>query len=68
MYIIISGDINARTGNMKDYIENVDLSHLDLGNLYVSSNFNKTRLSQDSEINMFGKSLIQLCKTHIIHI
>ena len=40
MYIIISGDINARTGNMKDYIENDDLSHLDLGNLYVGSNFN----------------------------
>ena len=68
MYIIISGDINARNGNIKDYIGNDDLSHMDLGNLYVGSNFNKPRLSQDSEINMLGKSLIQLCKTYSIHI
>ena len=49
---------------MKDYIEN----DLNFGKLYGCSSFNNPRLLQESEINMFGKLLIQLCKIHCIHI
>ena len=68
--IVISGDMNARTGTDDDFLIDDRITHLPIGNWYAPSNFNLPRCSRDKPniINGHGKSLLDLCKTHDIHI
>jgi hypothetical protein len=68
--IIISGDYNARTGSLNDYIINDDnkfipsLEDMD----YPSDTFNLPRKSTDDVYNEYGKELMDICCTFGVHI
>ena len=70
IYFLISGDVNACVGNMKDYIANDSIQHIfpDDFDWYEESNFIIPRCSMDQEINNHGRDLILLCKLFNIHI
>ena len=60
----IVGDLNARVGEMNDFIENDDVSYLPVPDDYIMDEpFIGTRTSKDKTINNSGKNLIDLCKT-----
>ena len=50
------GDFNARIGTVEDFIDN---KHLE-DDIFAPFSFDQ-RLSQDLQINAYGKSLIDLC-------
>lgn len=66
--LIITGDLNARTGNELDYILNDDISYIPNTDAYVESSFNIKRKSKDKTVNNFGKTLLDTCKEFGIHI
>lgn len=69
-HIILSGDLNARIGEMKDYIPGDTLEHI-LANgddWYESDDFDRVRNTKDVTVNDFGLELIRLCKTLSIHV
>ena len=63
---LISGDFNARTGNLSDIIE-MDYDIMDgtlmLDISYDIVDFIMTRSSLDSNINDYGRKRITLCQT-----
>ena len=60
----IVGDLNARTGEMNDFIENDDVSYLPVPDDYImEDSLIKTRANKDKVMNNAGKNLIELCKT-----
>ena len=61
--IIISGDLNARTGQENDFIMNDYTNYIPLPPDYQMDNPIRKRLNQDKICRGFGKSLIDLCKT-----
>ena len=79
-YLIITGDVNARTAEMKDYTENDDfLSELfdfDPETVEFFSHINKhekydvlrDRQSRDRHTNNSGYKLIDMCKNHNLFI
>ena len=54
--IILCGDFNARMGTVEDFIDN---KHLE-DDIFAPFSFD-WRLSQDHQVNAYGKSLIDLC-------
>ena len=66
--IYVAGDLNARTGERADHIEN-DSLHTDLSNLiapfveYTVEPECSKRKSMDTGINTFGRKLLNLCKS-----
>ena len=54
--IILCGDFNARIGTVEDFIDN---KHLE-DDIFAPFSFDP-RLSQDHQVNAYGKSLIDLC-------
>ena len=66
--LIVMGDLNARTSEMPDYIINDDVNYLSLPDWW-SDSFSLPRKSRDKNgpINRYGRSLIDLCKKHEIH-
>ena len=60
--IILGGDFNARTGNLKDFIldDNIN-NYVTLPEFYKSDTFARERINQDKIINKFGEELRELC-------
>ena len=66
--IIICGDFNGRTANEIDYILDDNSQFVvDSSVGYVEDFFQVPRISKDKEINVFGRSLLDLCCTFGIH-
>ena len=66
----LTGDINARTGNLIDFIKDDKTLFFTGNNIYEPDNFSLPRFSKDIIINMFGKDLINMCHetgTHFLN-
>ncbi len=64
--ICVSGDLNARTGSLKDYICNDQTDkYIQNCNDYSRDlkKHNMIRCNQDVKINVRGKELVDLCKS-----
>lgn len=71
VYLYLAGDFNARTSNLIDYIPDDSIENIFNTDIYAynSDCFEQPRNNKDSErTNSFGKSLIELCCSHSIHI
>ena len=64
--IMITGDFNARTGTLLDYINDDSTSYIPLPSDYSFDKF-YPRHSQDIQINNYGKELIDLCIASKLH-
>lgn len=65
-YILITGDFNARTGSLQDYIQNDSLSseindHISEIMCYIPDTEPAPRCMMDKKINTFGRRLIITC-------
>ena len=63
--IVLSGDFNARTGIMNDFVINDDIDkYIDTGNDYSvdSLKYNRSRQNMDGKLNSQGRALLDLCK------
>ena len=58
---IVMGDLNARMGNLKDYICDDDAKYLNSMEWYVESKFSQSRNSKDRVINDSGYTLAEIC-------
>ena len=59
--IILLGDFNSRTGDLKDFIHNDDSAHLPLdNNTYIGDIKLCDRKNKDRKVNVHGRSLIDL--------
>ena len=69
-YILLTGDLNARTRDAQDYLTDDHNKYVTLPENYPEDPFNMKRNSQDThaDINEHGKSLLHLCCSHNIHI
>ena len=68
-YLLLAGDLNARTKDLLDYLPDDDLSHIFGDTDYDSSTFCTARNNRDSVfINNFGKSLVTICCLFDVHI
>ena len=67
--LIISGDFNARTKNLPDYIVNDSSDYLPTPEYYKCDTFSIPRKSRDlhGELNPHGKLLLDLCCVHSLH-
>lgn len=64
----IMGDFNARVGSEEDFIKYDSLKYIcDTNGTYERQYFDKVRMSEDEKVNAFGIDLINLCKTHDVH-
>lgn len=59
--IILMGDLNARTGDNLDYIENDSDKHIPTDNDYKIDEPRKCRLSQDKILDERGKHTLEIC-------
>ena len=59
-HIIITGDFNARTGSLPDFILNDSSMHIPLPHDYVDDE-TIARVSKDKTMNNYGRDLIDLC-------
>ena len=66
---IVAGDMNARVKDLLDYIPNKDVDAI-FGDAvdYPGDTFDISRNTRDTELNRFGKTLIDLCCTYDIHL
>ena len=69
-YVYLAGDLNARTGELLDFIPGDSLDFVFNTSVeYYADQFELPRSSCDKEnVNSFGRALIDLCCTHNIHI
>ena len=66
---MVLGDLNARVGNVPDFISNDEAdSFINHANWYTPDYFNNRRHSKDNTLSKFGKSLIDLCCEMNMHI
>jgi hypothetical protein len=67
--LIVTGDLNARTKDLQDYIQDDSPVYLPLPDFYPVDNFQIKRKTKDThgELNEYGKLLIELCCTFGIH-
>ena len=54
--VVISGDFNARTAELRDAIGNIDLNHYTI--------LKNSRENDDKTVNSYGRKLIDLCKNN----
>ena len=68
--LLVSGDFNARTKDCPDYIIDDSAEYIPLPVDYEEDRFSMPRNSTGlhGEVNIHGKSLLNLCCTHNIHI
>ncbi|MCG7876918.1 MAG: endonuclease/exonuclease/phosphatase family protein, partial [Candidatus Thiodiazotropha endolucinida] len=66
--IFIAGDLNARIGNLQDYIPSDDLEVIFGDTDYPSDPFDMQRHSKDETYNRFGISLLELCCIFNVHV
>ena len=57
------GDFNPRIGNELDYIVDDTVTNIPDMEWYESSSFNRPRKARDTTVNLFCKSLLEICKT-----
>ena len=68
VFVICVGDLNARTGAEPDYIIDDDPTYvIDEASMYDVDSFNIPRVSKDTVVNAFGRSLMLLCNTFNVH-
>ena len=60
--IMLTGDLNARTGSGLDFVDTDHCIHVPGINLPQKHNLRR-RKNYDSQINEHGKSLLEMCKT-----
>ena len=66
---MVLGDLNARVGNVPDFISNDEAdSFINHADWYIPDYFNNRRHSEDNTLNKFGKSLIDRCCEMNMHI
>ena len=66
----LTGDFNARTGNLIDFIKDDKTLLFTGNNIYEPDNFSLPRFSKDNIISKFGKYLINMCHetgTHFLN-
>ena len=61
--VILMGDLNSRTSNLPDYIQNDDTVYTPTPNMYKPDDIPKMRLNSDLKVCDFGHKLIALCQT-----
>ena len=59
--IIPCGDFNARTGNLKDFLENDDVQDLCINSCFNMAEELQVRNNRDIQISPFGRLLIETC-------
>jgi hypothetical protein len=57
VYIIVCGDLNSRTSNLSPSLSVIDHSQFQ----FISQSIASKRRSQDTSINAYGKSLLNMC-------
>ena len=64
-WVLLFGDLNARTGDLNDFIENDEIDeYLPLDDNYKPDKPLRTRINNDKElVNTSGQSLIEFCKS-----
>ena len=65
--LILTGDLNSRTGSIQGVHEEHDLNkylNYDASLLYDDSIKTLARTSEDTHVNVFGRSLLNLCGVH----
>ena len=67
-HTFLCGDLNSRTGIVEDYILCDNFKNVPGMDWYIEGSFDMDRHSMDSEINNFGLSLVNLCRTLDVHI
>ena len=69
-YVILAGDLNARTGKLLDYLFDDSCENLPIGDWYDEDFFKRPRSSCDTneKVNNFGNHLLWLCQSLGIHI
>ena len=63
--VMLTGDFNARSSKLEDFISNDGNKHL---NDFNRNNNQKSRENFDSTINNHGKRIIDICKIHDLRI
>ena len=69
--LIIAGDLNSRTGNVQGVHDDLELNkYLEVNPSNVYNEYNNThiRISEDAEINAFGRTLLSLCSIFDLYI
>ena len=61
--ILVGGDFNARTGTLKDFIENEnnENNYLPVPECFINETFSRSRVNQDKKVNKFGYELRDIC-------
>ena len=69
-YVILIGDLNARTGMLPDYSIDDSFKNLPIEVWYIEDNFNMPRILCDpnEKSKNFGRALLWLCQVLDIHI
>lgn len=69
IHFIVMGDMNARTGSERDYIEHEDRREndayetLNMPEIYIQHDPPQNRSSQDAVVNAWGRKLLDVCKS-----
>ena len=67
--LMLAGDSSARCGEYQDLLVNDNIDFIiDDNGVYESDEFDTVRNTKDTHTNIFGVSLIELCKIYGIHI
>ena len=62
------GDLNARTGKQLDYIIDDNVEWISGLEWYTANDFSRKRKAKDNHVNIFGRTLLNLCKELDVHI
>ncbi|KAK6191078.1 hypothetical protein SNE40_002826 [Patella caerulea] len=65
--ICIAGDLNSRIGGEQDFILDDSIKHVPGETFYDVDDFNTRRRSKDTIVNGYGRSLLELSKTHGVY-
>ena len=66
--LLVFGDLNARTGKELDYIIDDNVEWILGLEWYTASDFSRRRKSKDNRVNIFCRTLLNLCKELDVHI
>ena len=66
--LLVFGDLNARTGKELDYIIDENVEWISGLEWYTASDFSRRRKSKDNHVNIFGRTLLNLCEELDVHI
>ena len=61
-------DLNARTGKELDYIIDDNVEWISGLEWYTASDFSRRKKSKDNHVNIFGRTLLNLCEELDVHI